>query len=101
MTKSKSHKNAQAKAAGQNGTTEHKLPNGQKLDALSANGKRTTEVELSGNYKAAVNRLKISGANQKVLQVPNHCIDEAVQAMKDAGVSGTVKNMGGTKRKSV
>jgi hypothetical protein len=82
MTKSNSHKTAQSKAVGKNGTTEHKLPN----------GKRATEVELSGNYKAAANRLKASGASQKVMQVPNHCMDKAAQAMK---------NMGGTKRKSV
>ena len=40
MSKTNSHKQLQAKAAGKNGTTEKVLPSGKKLDALSANGKR-------------------------------------------------------------
>ncbi len=101
MTKSSSHKTAQAKAAGKNGTTEHKLKGGKKLDALTSGGKRATEIERSGNFKAAVLRLKSSSACQKTLQVPQKDMDRAIKAMEDGGVSGTVKNMSSTKRKSV
>jgi hypothetical protein len=101
MSKSNAHKQAQAKAAGKNGTIEKKLPSGQRLDALSANGKRATEIERCGNLKAAVGRLKESGASQKTLQVPQSDLARAEKAMKDAGIKGTVKNMSGTKRKSV
>lgn len=101
MTKSDSHKAAQLKAAGKNGTTEYKLKNGQKLDAMSANKKRATEVEKSGNFSEAANRLKNSGAGQKVMQVPQKDMKNAEAAMKKAGIKGSVKNMSGTKRKSV
>jgi len=101
MSKSNAHKQAQIKAAGKNGTIEKKLPSGQRLDALSANGKRATEIERCGNLKAAARRLKESGASQKTLQVPQNHLARAEKAMKDAGVKGTVKNMSGTKRKSV
>lgn len=101
MSKSESHKRAQQKAAGKNGSTEHKLSGGRKLDALTSGGKRATEVECSGNFKQAVSRLKSSGANQKTLQVPQNDMNRAIKAMQDANVSGTVKNMSGTKRKSV
>jgi hypothetical protein len=101
MTKSSSHKAAQSKAAGKNGITEKKLKGGKRLDALTSGGKRATEVERCGNFKAAVSRLKSSGAKQKTLQVPQKDMDSAIKAMEDGGVSGTVKNMSGTKRKSV
>lgn len=101
MTKSNSHKSAQERAAGKNGQTEYKLRNGQKLDAMSANKKRATEVERSGNFSDAAKRLKSSGASQKVMQVPQKDMNRAAEAMKKAGVKGTVKNMSGTKRKSV
>ncbi|MEE9168939.1 MAG: hypothetical protein V3U73_04200 [bacterium] len=50
---------------------------------------------------AAARRLKQSGTPQKVLQVPQKNMDAAAQAMRNVGVGGTVKNMGGTKRRSV
>lgn len=101
MSKSESHKKAQNKAAGKNGYTEYQLKNGKKLDAMSANKKRATEVERNGNFSDATKRLKASGASQKVLQVPQKDMKRAEQAMKESGVNGTVKNMSGTKRKSV
>lgn len=101
MTKSNAHKEAQIKAAGKNGFREYKLSNGQKLDALSANKKRATEVERNGNFTDAIKRLKSSGATQKVLQVPQKDMKRAEQAMKKQGLKGTIKNMGGTKKKSV
>ncbi len=101
MTKSCSHKQAQAKAAGKGGYTEYPLGKGKRLDALTADKRRATEVERCGNLKEAVKRLKMSGAKQRVLQVPQSDMTAAIQAMKSAGVTGTVKNMTGTKKKSV
>ena len=102
MSETPSHKRAKSKAAGKSGRTEVPLKSGQRLDARSA--KRATEVERSGTSAGlakAASRLKQSRAAQKVLQVPQQDMAKAAKAMKDVGVSGTVKNMGGTKRQSV
>jgi hypothetical protein len=72
------------------------------LDARTA--KTATEVERSGDadsLRAAAERLKASHAPSKVLQVPQRDMDKATQAMKAARVSGTVKNIGGTRSRSV
>lgn len=102
MTESKSHKSAKSKAAGPKGKTEVPLPGGRRLDAASK--RRATEVELSGNsagLEKSARRLRDSGKSQKVLQVPQKDMGKATKAMRDVGVSGTVKNMVGTKRQSV
>ncbi len=44
---------------------------------------------------------KDSGKPQKVLQVPQKDMAKAAKAVQNVGISGTVKNMGGTKRRSV
>jgi len=49
----------------------------------------------------AVRRLKDSGKPQKVLQVPQKDMAKAAKAMQNIGISGTIKNMIGTKRRSV
>ena len=102
MTESKSHKRAKAKAAGKAGETEKKLPGGRRLDA--ATNKKATEIERSGSksgLEKAAKRLKASRKSQKVLTVPQKDMAKARAAMKKVGVSGTVKNMSGTKRSSV
>ena len=102
MAESESHKRAKAKAAGRGGQTEKKLPGGRRLDA--ATPKRATEIERSGStegLRKAVQRLKSSRKPQKVLQVPQQDMGKAADAMRRSGVGGTVKNMGGTKRRSV
>ena len=102
MAESKSHKQAKSKAAGKSGTTEKSLPGDRRLDAATA--KKATEVERSGTtegLKKAAQRLKASRKPQKVLQVPQKDMDAAAQAMKKAGIGGTVKNMGGTKSRSI
>lgn len=104
MAESKSHRSAKNRAAGQNGQTEVSLSRNRRLDALGASSNRATEVERSGNshsLELAARRLKVSGANQHILQVPNHHMDLASQAMRKVGITGTVKNMSGTKRRSV
>ena len=98
MAESNSHKRAKGRAAG---TSEVKLPSGRRLDSRSP--KRATEVERSGNprmLERAAERLKESRASQKVLQVPQKDMDKATAAMRSKNVSGTVKNMGSTKRRS-
>lgn len=102
MAESPSHRNAKNKAAGVNGQTEVPLKGGRRLDA--ATQRRATEVERSGSnkgLKAAAQRLRDSGKPQKILQVPQKDMSKAVQAMKEVGVKGSVKNMSGTRRRSV
>jgi hypothetical protein len=104
MSETPAHRRAKNRAAGSGGTTEATLRGNQRLDALTKGGVRATEVERSGStggLDAAANRLKQSDAPQKVLQVPQKDMAAAAVAMRKAGVGGTVKNMGGTKRRSV
>ena len=102
MGETSSHKRAKAKAAGKSGKTEVPLKGKRRLDAVSK--VKATEVERSGNMaslKKAAQRLKDSRKRQKVLQVPQKHMDKASQAMRDVEVGGTVKNMSGTKRRSI
>ena len=102
MSESQSHKNAKAKAAGKQGQTEVPLSGNRRLDAATSS--KATEVERSGTSQGlekAAKRLKDSGKRQKVLQVPQKDMTKAVDAMKKKKVSGSVKNMAGTKRVSV
>lgn len=102
MAESDAHKRAKAKAAGPKGKTEVPLSRNRRLDAASA--KRATEIERSGSAQGlakAVRRLRDSGKTQKVLQVPQKDMSKAAAAMRKVGVGGTIKNMAGTKRRSV
>ena len=104
MPETPSHRRAKSKAAGPGGQTEVPLPGGKRLDARTQGGGRATEVERSGSaqgLEAAASRLKQTRAPQKVLQVPQKDMDAAAKAMRKVGVGGTVKNMAGTKRRSV
>ena len=101
MPETHSHRRAKKRAAGPGGRTEIPLKGKLRLDALTKGGGRATEVERSGSsagLAAAAQRLKMSKAPQKVLQVPQKDMGSAVKAMRRAGIGGTVKNMGGTKR---
>ena len=102
MVETPSHKRAKGHAAGKSGRTELPIKGNRRLDA--ATKKTATEVERSGSRPAlerAARRLRASGKQQKVLQVPQKDLPKAVDAMKKIGVKGSVKNMGGTKRRSV
>lgn len=105
MSKSPSHKRAQGAAAGRGGRTEVKLKGSNKrLDAITKSGQTATEVERSGsmkNLEKAAQRLKMRRSQRKVLQVPQPDMSKAAQAMQKKKVHGTVKNMTGTKRRSV
>lgn len=104
MSISQSHKRAQRKAAGRSGRTEVKIKGGRRLDAVTKSGKRATEIERNGSrvsLEKAARKLKYRKSSQKVLQVPQKNMKKAVKAMKKVGTRGTVKNMGGTKRRFV
>ena len=97
MSESQSHKRAKAKAPGK---TEVSISRNRRLD--SATKKTATEIERNPqNIAKAVNRLKDSGRPRKVLQVPQKDMPKAVRTMRQKGVGGTVKNISGTKRRSV
>ena len=101
MPETPAHRRAKKRAAGSGGRTEVPLRGRQRLDALTKGGVRATEIERSGSNSGlgtAAQRLKKSGARQKVLQVPQNDMGNAVKAMRKAGIGGTVKNMGGSKR---
>jgi hypothetical protein len=94
----------QPEAAGRYGRTEVPLPRNRRLDALTKGGNLATEVERSGNInnlEMAARRLRDSGASKKVFQVPQMDMPAAAAAMRKVGVSGTIKNLGGTKSQSV
>ena len=104
MSETPAHRRAKNRAAGRGGKTEVPLRGGKRLDALTKGGGRATEVERSGTAAGllkAAKRLNQSGAKQKVLQVPQKDMPKATVAMRKVGTTGTVKNMGGTKSKSV
>ena len=97
MSETQSHKRAKAKAPGK---TEVPISKGRRLDSTTR--KTATEVERNRqNIAKAVSRLKDSGRPRKVLQVPQPLLKDAVSTMRKKGVSGTVKNLSGTKRTSV
>ena len=102
MAESQTHKRAKAQATGERGQTEKLLNGGRRLRAASA--KRATEVGRSGPAKTlqkAAQSLTSSRKTQKVLQVPEKDMGAATVAMRETGVGGTVKNMSGTRRRSV
>ena len=99
MSETTSHKRAKAKAAG---TSEKPISRNRIIDSLSP--KRATEIERSGNQRLlekAARRLKSTRKPQKVLIVPNTDILKGVQAMKNTNTKVTVKNLKGSKRRSV
>jgi len=102
MPEKPKHKKAKRKAAGKTGRTEVPLKGKKRLDA--ATRKTATEIEYSGTMEgliSAARRLKASRKPRKVLQVPQKDMDNAAEAMREAGVGGTVKNITGTQRRSI
>ena len=101
MPESKTHSEAKAREAGKSGSTEVKTPGGR-LDAATRT--KAVEVERSGDPKRlehAATKLKNSGKASKVLVVPQKDLVKGREAMRKRGVSGTVKNMSGTKSSHV
>ena len=99
MAETGSHKRGKGAAAGKR---EVRIKGNRRIDSMSA--RRATEIERGGSLshlQKAARKLKASGKPQKVLQVPDKDMAKARTAMKNVGVSGTVKNMSGTKRSYV
>ena len=98
MPEKSTHRRAKNRAAGFGGRTEVPLRGKQRLDALTKGGDRATEVERSGSsagLNAAAQRLKKSGAPQKVLQVLQKDMGGAVKAMRKAGDWRNCEEYGG------
>lgn len=97
MPESPSHKRAKSKAPSK---SEVRVRGGGRVD--SATSKTATQVERNrANFPNSIAKLKASGRDRRVLQVPQHLMSDATAEMRRQGVSGSVKNMGGTKRMSV
>ncbi len=65
---------------------------------------KAVEIERSSSMAAltkAAERLRVSHKPQKVLVVPTHSMKRATTAMVKAGISGTVRNISGTRREYV
>ena len=101
MGEKSSHKRAKQEAAGTTGRTEFPIKGQRRLDA--ATKYKAVEVEQGGpaQLKKAARRLKDSGKRQRVLIVPSRNMDNAREAMRAEQVSGTVRNISGTRRSSV
>ena len=97
MSESKSHRQAKQNAPGK---TEVRVRGGGRVDSATPN--TATQVERNkGNLPRSVSVLKASGRPRKVLQVPQNLMPDAAKEMGRQNVPGTVKNMSGTKRRSV
>lgn len=102
MAESDSHKRAKSKAAGRAGKTEAPLRGNRRLDVLTS--RKAVEIERNGTVgglEKAAKRLKDNGKRQKVLQVPKKDMAKSAKAIQNVGTCGSVKNMGGNKRRSV
>lgn len=102
MAEKPTHRRVKAREAGKTGKTEVRVRGGGRLDA--ATQRRAIEVETSGSparLKHAAEKLKVSGRRQHVLVVPERDMPKAGDAMRRARVTGTVKNLSGTKSRRV
>jgi hypothetical protein len=102
MAVKEAHRRAQRKAAGTTGKIEVPISRGRRLDA--ATRARAVEVETTGKpdrLRSAAQRLKASGRRQHILVVPHRDISKGRQAMRTVGVTGTVRNLTGTKKSRV
>lgn len=76
----------------------------RRLKAQAKDEKRAQVFDRSGNVvhlERAAKRLKSAKAGDRVLCVPQWHMEKAIEAMRKAGVSGAVSNIGGTKHKRV
>ena len=99
MTEKTTHKRTKSKLAGKTGRTEVSIKGGKmRVDVLTKH--KAVEIERGGSssLEKAAKRLKASRKSQKVLVVPQKSMTKAREAMRKVGVSGTVRNIKGTKR---
>lgn len=80
---------------------EPKAARRRRMSKRAEAGLRAQEVNRSGslaNLEHAAKRLRSSKATKRILRVPQWDMDVAAEAMRNAGVSGVVSNLSGTKR---
>ena len=101
MTEKSTHERAKAKIAGKTGRQEVPIKGGRRLDVATRH--KAVEVERGGpaQLEKAVQRLRDSRKSQKVLVVRSNMMSKARKAMQKVGMSGTVRNISGTKRSYV
>ena len=101
MPEKSTHKRIKSKIAGKTGRTEVTIKGGRRLDVATKH--KAVEIERGGpaQLNKAAHRLKVSRKSQKVLVVPSASMGKAHKAMRKVGVSGTVRNLSGTKRSYV
>lgn len=102
MAEKPTQKRVVAREAGPKGRKEAPVRGGGRLDA--ATQRRAIEVEISGapsRLRQAARRLSASGKPQRVLVVPQTDFPKAREAMRRAGVSGTLRNLTGTRSSHV
>ena len=96
------HKETKVREAGTKGKTEVAISRGRRIDAATAS--RAIEVETSGSpdrLRQAARRLAESGRRQHVMVVPERDMPKATEAMRRSRVTGTVRNLSGTKSQRV
>lgn len=60
-----------------------------------------TEIERSGNLKAALQRLTKERGTRKRLLVPQTDLDRAAQLAAEMGINVTIQNLSKTKRRVI
>ena len=71
----------------------------RRLDQRAKDGKKAREIDRTGNVvhlERAAKRLKHVKAENRVLIVPHWDMEKAAEAMRRAGVSGSVSNITGS-----
>lgn len=101
MAEKSTHKRVKSEVVGRTGRKEVPIKGSRRLDVMTKH--KAVEIERGGSSRLekAAQRLKDSRKSQKVLVVPSKSMNKAREAMRKIGVSGTVRNISGTKRSYV
>ncbi len=101
MAEKSTHKRLKSEIAGKTGRKEVAIKGGRRIDVMTKH--KAVEIERGGpsQLEKAAHRLKDSRKSQKVLVAPSKSMSKAREAMRKVGVSGTVRNISGTKRSYV
>lgn len=101
MAEKSTHKRIKSKVAGKSGRKEVPIKGRRRLDVMTKH--KAVEIERGGpsRIEKAARRLKASRKSQKVLIVPLKSMSKARKVMRKVSVSGTVRNISGSKRSYV
>jgi len=102
VKKQQRHTKITRKVAGPRGQTEVPIPGRRRLDVKKPNV--AIEIERSADparIRAALGRLRTQRNAPKQLRVPQPNLDRAAEIAKRARLNVTVKNLSGTKRRTV